>query len=305
MGDRVWNAEAQYEGRLFVMGRKQGNTVGRGRSTRRRWRAPLLVLTAMAGGALLAPAMGNAFAGGSLASALPRVSLAARGGIGSFTPASVDPRLVAQLAAQISGQFAANGQAGAPMFRFTPAGSETRPNRSVTVAVRVDGAAAQALAVRGPRLDGGAEAGTVPVRIGPAGFAPAGFSLGVARGYQSFAAGSAKPLTAGVKADQPVVRAEMPDFSGFELKGRDGTGTPSRLAPRIELDQRDKAGRAPRTYEGQSSAYQVDVGGSYRLSRNINVTAGLRYSSDKERLRALSDTTKDSQAVYVGTQFRF
>lgn len=286
------------------MNAKRGNTDERRRNSRRRWRAPLLVASAMVLGAVVAPAVGNAFAGGSLADALPRVSLAARGAIGSFTPASVDPRIIARLAAQISGRA---GASGTPLFRFTPASSETRPDRSVTVAVRVDRAVVQAMAVRGPLPEAAAEAGIAPVRIGPAGFTPVGFNLGVARGYESFAVGAGKPITArlaGSKTDAPAVRAEMPDFSGFDLGSRE-SGTPSRLAPRIELDQRDKAGRAPRTYEGQSSAYQVDVGGSYRLSRNLNVTAGLRYSSDKERLRALSDTTKDSQAVYVGTQFRF
>jgi hypothetical protein len=35
------------------------------------------------------------------------------------------------------------------------------------------------------------------------------------------------------------------------------------------------------------------------------VTAGLRYQSDRERLAQLKDDRRDSQAVYVGTAFRF
>jgi len=80
--------------------------------------------------------------------------------------------------------------------------------------------------------------------------------------------------------------------------------TSSRLAPRIELDTRERAGRAPRTFEGQGD-YQVDLGGSYRLTRNLDVTAGVRYSPERDRLLPLTDGKKDSQAVYVGTQFRF
>jgi hypothetical protein len=70
------------------------------------------------------------------------------------------------------------------------------------------------------------------------------------------------------------------------------------------MDDRDQAGRAPRTLEGQGD-YQLDVGGSYRLTRNLNVTAGVRYSPERDRLRPLTDGKQDNQAVYVGTQFRF
>ena len=49
----------------------------------------------------------------------------------------------------------------------------------------------------------------------------------------------------------------------------------------------------------------MDLGGSYRLTRNFDVTAGVRYSSERDRLRPLTDGKQDSQAVYVGTKFRF
>ena len=50
----------------------------------------------------------------------------------------------------------------------------------------------------------------------------------------------------------------------------------------------------------------IDVGGSYSLSRNLDVTAGVRYKSqDRDRLAPLPDAQRDSQAVYVGTAFRF
>ena len=49
----------------------------------------------------------------------------------------------------------------------------------------------------------------------------------------------------------------------------------------------------------------VDVGGSFRLTRNLDVTAGVRYQQERD-LRALPELDKqDSQAVYIGTQFRF
>ena len=64
-------------------------------------------------------------------------------------------------------------------------------------------------------------------------------------------------------------------------------------------------GTEPRlTDAGESVA--VDFGGSYNLNRNIAVTAGVRYKSERNnRLEALQDNRRDSQAVYLGTAFRF
>jgi hypothetical protein len=243
------------------------------------------------GGAVIAPAVGNAFSNGAFGS---EVSLAARGAIGSFTPASVDPKLLEQITVRALSH--------AQMFRFTPAGTETRPMRSVTVAVRVDRSVVDAIAIRSPLAGGPAEAG-----LGAARIAPAGFNLGLAHGYQSFASGGVVP-----KATLKLGGSDFsgPDFGGFDLATKlssdsgKGAKVPSRFAPRIELDPREKASRTPRLLDGQRD-YQVDVGGSYRLSRNLNVTAGLRYSTERDTLRAQTDTTKDSQAVYVGTQFHF
>lgn len=265
-----------------IMAGVDGKLAGRGRKSRA-WRAPLLLGLAVVSGALVAPTVGMAFSDGAVDN---YVSLAARGGIGSFTPASVDPRLLEQITVR--------ALAHAPLFKFTPAGTETRPNRSVTVAVRVDRAVADAITVRAPLSGAAAEAGLGGVRI-----APNGFNLGVAHGYQSFAPGTAKPVTI----------LNTPDYGGFDLATKvpaeaGKPRAPSRFAPKLELDPRDKQGRTPRLLDGQRD-YQVDVGGSYRLSRNLNVTAGLRYSTERDTLRAQTDTTKDSQAVYVGTQFRF
>ena len=55
----------------------------------------------------------------------------------------------------------------------------------------------------------------------------------------------------------------------------------------------------------QPQSYSVDIGGAYKLTRNLDVTAGLRYRSDRERLARTDDERHDSQAAYVGTVFRF
>lgn len=176
-------------------------------------------------------------------------------------------------------------------FRFTPAGMPTRPDRSVTVAVRVDAQSARAIVVRGDRLvlPHTRSAGAVaPVQI-----APTAFSLGVSRGYQSFSQAITTP--------QDVRRIDMPDLSKLSAKRQPSDS--ARLAPRISIDDSVPTGRAPRTFsDGQD---KVDVGGALRVTRNLDVTAGVRYSQDRERLRPLNDGKQDSQAVYVGTQFRF
>ena len=254
-------------------------TAGKG-AMRRRLRAPVTLGLAVVVGLALSPTVTSAFSSGF---DMAPVSLAARGGIGSFTPASVDERL----ASQITVRALKNGK----LFRFTPTGTDTRPTRSVTVAVRVDALNSSNFAVRTAMADT-AQPGASPVRI-----APMAFNLGMARGYASFASPAAAPSPL-----HDLQRIEMPDLAKFKASGP--ASPPSRFAPRIEAEGRDQAGRAPRTLEGQGD-YQLDLGGSYRLTKNLNVTAGVRYSPERDRLRPLTDGKQDNQAVYVGTQFRF
>lgn len=191
---------------------------------------------------------------------------------------AVDPHL----AEAISMRMLPKGQG----FRFTPAGTASRPDRSITVAVRVDSDSARAITVRkaldAPLL------GAAPVRI-----SPTAFNLGVSRGYQAFSPGSVVP---------EIRKIDIPDLSTFRLAGNKAGG--SRFTTKLSMDDKEKTGRAPGTFEtaGQGT---VDLGGSYRLTGNLNVTAGVRYSPDRDRIVPLTDGKQDSQAVYLGTQFRF
>ena len=195
-------------------------------------------------------------------------------------------------AAEALGASQARSLAQVRGFRFTPAGTPSRPDRAVTVAVRVDPQVAREIVVQGRRVAlAGKGAAPTPLQL-----APSAFKLGVSRGYQSFA-----------QVVAPVAESrgnEMPDLKDFPTAGSTRTGS-SRFAPRITLDERAPVGRAPRTFGGEGED-RVDVGGSLRLTRNLDVTAGVRYSSqDRDRLRPLTDGKQDNQAVYVGTQFRF
>ena len=206
---------------------------------------------------------------------------ASSAGNSGFVPAEVDPRL----ARSITVRALAKGRS----FRFTPAAIPSGMDRSVvTVAVRLNEGNSQGLALR-QVLGADPAASGAALRI-----APTAYSLGAARGYRSFAQ-SATPAA-------PIRQLDAPDLASYRPKPGVAPGQ-SRFAPAIVMDEREKTGRAPRTFE--QSDQQVDLGGSYRVTRNLNVTAGVRYSSDRDRLRPLTDGRQDSQAVYVGTQFRF
>jgi hypothetical protein len=231
---------------------------------------------------------------GALAFALPSAGLALAGknaplaspsfeamGLNVFTPASVDPELAARIA----------DKARERGIRFTPAGATpVAGERTVTVAVRVDSDSARAISVR-KAID------AVPGRgIGLGGLEASRFQLGTARGYRSFA----RPI----ELPTEVRRMALPDLAQFKPSAPQAADKPSRLQPRIELEDREIAGRSPNTLDsiGQQT---VGVGGSFRLSPNLNVMAGVRYSQERERLDPLTNSVKDSQAVYVGTQIKF
>jgi hypothetical protein len=205
------------------------------------------------------------------------------GTFAALTPASVDPRLAAFVAERSGGI--------ARLMRFTPAGAAEHASRSVTVAVRVDAGSAQAISVRSA-IEAAREqvAGESGVRI-----APMRYNLGVSRGYQSFARPTA-PVLSPALSD-----ASIPDLAEFRPTPG-AKDEPSRFAARIDAKVDSKPAAEARVVPDQT----VDLEGSYRLTRNLDVTAGVRYSQDRNRLTTLVEPAKqDSQAVYIGTQFRF
>jgi hypothetical protein len=238
-------------------------------------RKKLAISGLLLGAAALAPSIALAFSSGF--DSRP-VSIDARGGIGSFTPASVDPRLADKL------KFSA--LRGDKMFRFTPASSTATGTRALTIAVRVRPDSAKAINIR-PDLasDSGKGEGLVQIT-------PTAFSLGVAKGFQKFA------LPSSIRQQDEAI----PDIG--EL-GRGNAARKSRFSPRIELDDiQAPTTRAVKPFNDQGS-YSLDVGGAYKVTRNLDVTAGIRLRSERDRLTGLTNEQFDSQAVYVGTEFRF
>ncbi len=245
---------------------------------------PRLPLLAVAGAALLAlPTAGLAVVG--LTSATDSA------GFEVFTPASVDPDLAARVAEK----------ARERGIRFTPVGATSvDSDRTATVAVRVDDQTARAIIVRSA-TDGAPGTG-----VGIAGLQASRFNLGTARGYQSFARPQLEntPVSGRTTLPDSLRNLQMPDLAEFEPSRPTREDRPSRLQPRIELEDEAIAGRSPNTLDALGSQ-TVDVGGAFRLSPNLNVTAGVRLSQERDRLAPLTDSVQDSQAVYVGTQIRF
>ncbi|MEP6784118.1 MAG: porin [Sphingomonadales bacterium] len=233
------------------------------------------ILGGMAAGAMLvslaalSPAIGASKSPDALG---PRISLGFGDGIGSFTPAATDARLAASLSR--SG-LSSSG------FRFTPA-SSVRLTRSVTVAVRARSNAESAASGQA-----GLVASTAPS------IAPIAYNLGVAVGWKKFA----------VSGD--VQKMDIVGIGKRESADIGVSYTNRRFSTRLQVGADRSTGPALRA-PGNGEGYSVDLGSSYSLTRGVDVTAGLRYRAEREeRLLPQNDTRRDSQAVYVGTAFRF
>jgi len=194
------------------------------------------------------------------------------GVVGSFTPSVADPRLAAA--------FARRGfQAGS--FRFTPSSASADKNQAVRVAVRARGTSA-AEAIR---------TGSAPTTT-LAAITPTAYNLGVAVGWKRFAVSGDV-----AKTDNSVIPGERKAAEvGVSYDGKKFGGRVQVAAERAEGSQR---------LVGVDSSYSLDVGGSYSITRNVAVTGGVRYKIQRDRLEPLVDERRDSQAVYIGTAFRF
>ncbi|QDZ08839.1 hypothetical protein FPZ24_16310 [Sphingomonas panacisoli] len=187
-----------------------------------------------------------------------------------FTPASADPKLAALIA---------RSGIGTASFRFAPA--ESRGVRRPVVT---------ALQIATPKT------GVVTLRnLGSDTTAP-GLGLAPIK-YNLVASTAAKRLS--VPGDAPKMDLGTSP-SGRRMDPGFNLSKPSKLKAVTDRPPTDTRliGDAPQ---------MIDVGGAYSLRRNIDVTAGVRYKSpDRDRLAPMPDDRRvDSQAVYVGTTFKF
>lgn len=246
--------------------KKNGNILG--------WLAAGLAASGLA----ITPAVARVLSEQSKNAALPSLST-----LSSFTTAGADPELAAR--------FKRDGLLDNTQFKFTPAGGSTSGDRAVTVVVRQN-ASSNAISIRENVLSAAPGSGLLM----SAKITPTSFSLGRAKGLKSFAI--------------PVKKLgdNLPDLSQMGAgidKDDDRSDKKSRFNPRLSIDAKTPLGSAPGALGASEKDYSLDVGGSYSLTRNLDVTAGVRYKNERDRMAPLTDSRQDSQAVYVGTQFRF
>jgi len=193
----------------------------------------------------------------------------------SFTPANADPKLAAALA----GKSLSLGD-----FTFTPAPAKGRPSQ-VRVAIRAR--------VATP-TDARVAQASIPTAAVSA-LTPTTYNLGLAVGWRHFA----------VSGDVSKIRSPDPAFGGREsaMVGV-SYSLNNRLSTRVAVGA-DRATGNPVAGLRQGNNVSLDVGSSYSLSRHIAVTGGVRYNIERDRLSALQDDRRDSQAVYIGTAFKF
>jgi hypothetical protein len=248
------------------------------------WKSPIRRKNATFAAALLAtgslvlsPVVMPAFA----AKSLEQAGSVSKDWLNTFTPSGMDSRLAAK--------FSASGRASDGRFPFTLAGADANRNRTIIVAARANsrlsaGAVSvrSAIAASEPGQGSGLRLSTVDYR------------LSASKGWQGFAAPSMPKLAKQV----PVSELGKGDFRLDETAKK-----PSKFATNIKLDQNREI-TPPARGNAAAGDYKLDVGGSFSISRKIDVTAGVRYASENDRVLA-ADNRKDSEAVYVGTKIRF
>jgi hypothetical protein len=198
------------------------------------------------------------------------------GSIGFFTPAASDARRAA-LFGRVGVDF------NDTSFRFTPSGGGGR--RAVTVAIRARAT-----------TKAGAER-TAAVMINSAaigsGFEPSAYSLGASVGWKHFAlAGDVARIDGGLS----TINHELADI-GLSYSG-------SKWSTRLLLGAERVSGISPEI-TGPDRTMSVDLAGSYSLTNNLELSGGVRYKTQRERQELTNDMRRDSQAIYVGTAFRF
>ena len=194
--------------------------------------------------------------------------------VSSFTPANADPKLAAALAGK--------GLALTD-FKFTPAPAKGRPSQ-VRVAIRARVVSPQTTLA----------AAAVPTTA-VSSLTPTGYNLGVAVGWRRFAVSGD---VAQVKSADPAVAGRESAVLGVSYSLN------NHLSTRVAVGaERTTGNPVPALRRGDNVS--LDAGASYSLSRRIDLTGGVRYEVDRDKLSALKDERRDSQAVYIGTAFKF
>ena len=187
----------------------------------------------------------------------------------SFTPAAADPRF----------SFGVGDAYNDGAFRFTPS-NVSNNRRAITVAVRSRAITRQQAAHT--------------MALPSDGLAPSAYSLGASIGWKRFAlSGDVQKMDGGLLPNG----REAADL-GLIFSGK-------RWATELEVASEHATGQHLPVGPTLDESFSVGLGGSYALTRRLNVTGGVRYKQQHEQMQALTDDRRDSQSVYLGTTFKF
>lgn len=235
-----------------------------------------LKLAVLAGSALVVA--GLTAMPGAAESQARSLALTSPATMGIFTPAFGDPSMARALRR--------TGISSRGM-RFTPSASR-QGNRPVTIAVRAR-ASTTVQAERNVEMAMATSSSTGVTTI-----TPSAYNLGVSIGWRRFA------ISGNVaRVDNALIpgRARESTDVGVSYSGR-------RWSTRVQVSaDQPTAESAPGLIDNEERV-AVEVGGSYTIARNIDITGGVRYQR-QHRLEQPDDERRDSQAVYIGTAFRF
>lgn len=243
------------------------------------WKNTVFAAALLASGSLaISPFVMPAFA----ASTNMQSSRKSNDWLNTFTPAGVD-RLLA-------GKFVEPSGANNARFPFTLVGRDANRNRTIIVAARASS-----------RLTDGAVSIRGAITMAEPGVGKAlrlsaiDYRLTAAKGWQGFKLPTAPKLSA-------VVPLSELGRGNFRLE--DNAKKSGKFNTSVKFDQHKDTAPSARG-SAAANEYKLDVGGSFSISRKIDLTAGVRYTSDNERVMPITDNRKDSEAVYVGTKIRF
>lgn len=227
-----------------------------------------LLAAIAAGGLVLSPALAA-----STAKKRPAAVSLTADPVFAFTPANGDPKLAASL--QEKGLSLTD-------FKFTPAPAKGRPSQ-IRVAIRAPAAVSK-------RALADANAAAPAINS----LTPVSYNLGVGVGWKRF----------GLAGDVSKVKAADLAQGGRESAVVGVSYSLKKFTGRLAVGAERGSGNAlPALRKDDKVA--LDVGGSYSLSRRVALTGGVRYQIERDPMAAIRDTRRDSQAVYVGTAFKF
>lgn len=208
-----------------------------------------------------------------------------------FTPSGVDSRIAKLHQERFGDQNAIKSN---KLFRFTPAGLDKISNRTLTVAARTN-EEPKAVTVRNVL------AKNTPANGPLAALKTTKYSLKQDKGWKGFEL-TALPKLPVTDISGSLNRISTPKIN-YKLK-EDKDDKPSKFSTSMKIAKPTDAAPSP-LGNAAGEDYELSLGGSFSISKRIDLTAGVRYERQNDIPLSSTDNREDSEAVYVGTKIRF